>query len=104
MKITRDLMFESYLINWIKDREAGDRKGTHQSDLLFCLNESALRRLKPIEPTKEELLRWGRGYAVQRWLTRKLEDVPTIEVDGIQVTLDALTCPKCGGVFNELSS
>jgi len=90
MNITRDLEFETYLVEWIKTREAKEREGTHQSDLLICLNESALRRLKPIEPTRAELLRWGRGYATQRWLTGSLEDEPTVAVNGIQVTPDAL--------------
>uniref|UniRef100_A0A6M3L3G6 PD-(D/E)XK nuclease superfamily protein n=1 Tax=viral metagenome TaxID=1070528 RepID=A0A6M3L3G6_9ZZZZ len=90
MNITRDTEFETYLIDWIKNRESKEREGTHQSDLLFCLNESAMRRLKPTEPSTADLLRWGRGYATQRWLTGSLEDEPEIEIDGIKVTPDAL--------------
>lgn len=100
MKITLDSQFKTHILKKIAEREFRERTGIHSSDLIYCLNKQALRRLKPIEVSEEDLLKYSLGWASQRWLTGKLEDVPEIEKDGIITTLDALICPECGGIFN----
>jgi len=100
MKILPDLEFRAQILKQIAEREFYERKGTHGSDLIYCLNKQALRKLKPIPNTDEEILTFSIGWATQRWLTGATRDVPEIEKDGIIVTLDALVCPECGGVFN----
>lgn len=100
MNIIKDEPFRTALLKRIADREAKERTGIHQSDLVFCLNRSALKRLYPEPPKDADILRWGKGYAIQRWLTGKLEDAPTVTLDGIQVTPDAFMCPCCGEIFS----
>jgi hypothetical protein len=100
MEITPDLEAKKEILRRMATTEFQDRRGIHQSDLVFCLNKAYLRRVAPVPAKEHEILRWGRGIASQRWLTQKLEDAPTIEVDGIQVTPDAFMCPECYGVFN----
>jgi hypothetical protein len=90
MKIERDDEFRQQLLDKIAAREFHERIGTHQSDLVYCLNKQALRRLKPLPNTDEDVLLFSIGYATQRWLTGQDEDEPEKEVDGIIVTLDAV--------------
>jgi hypothetical protein len=90
MKIIKDEEAKQEILRRMQTADFQDREGVHQSDLVFCLNKAYLRKVQPIEPTESETLRWGRGVASQRYLTRKLEDEPTVELDGIQVTPDAL--------------
>lgn len=89
MKIERDFQFEQWMLDRIAEREFSERKGVHSSDLIYCLNKQALRKLAPIPPTKHELLLYSLGWASQRWLSGKDKDEPEIEVDGITVTPDA---------------
>ncbi len=91
MKITEDLEFKARLIKWIAEREFSERVGIHCSDLIYCVNKQAFRRLNPLPDDEHELLLFSLGWATQRWLTSKLEDATTIEVDGIQVTPDVFT-------------
>jgi len=100
MQITRDEAFGDWIIKKIEEREFKERTGTHQSDICYCLNKQALRRLFPQEPNRKELLLYSIGWATQAWLTGHLEDVEPKVVDGITVTLDALHCPKCGSITN----
>lgn len=91
MMIELDPTFRVALLLKIAQREFKERKGAHCSDLVYCLNKQALRRLHPFQPSDHELLLYSLGWATQRWLTGKSEDEPEKEVDGIVVTLDALT-------------
>jgi len=95
MQITVDLEHKNKVLKKIAEREFYERSGTHNSDLIFCLNRQALRKLYPVEPTEHELLLYSLGWASQRWLTGQDKDIPEIIVDGIVVTLDALDdgCP-----------
>lgn len=90
MKITKDDEFKKWIINEIVQREFNVRAGVHCSDLIYCLNKQALRRVMPLPSTEHEVLTFSLGWASQRWLTGKLKDEDTIEVDGIQVTPDCL--------------
>jgi hypothetical protein len=90
MEIIQDLEAKQEILDRMATLEFGNRTGIHQSDLVFCLNKAYLRRVCPKKPKEHEVLRMARGTASQRWLTRKLEDEPTVELDGIQVTPDAL--------------
>lgn len=91
MEIYESPTFRQWMLDKIAQREFQERTGIHQSDLVFCLNKSALRRLKPLPTTDEEVLLYSIGWATQRWLTGQEEDEPEIEKDGIIVTLDATT-------------
>uniref|UniRef100_A0A6M3JZX1 Uncharacterized protein n=2 Tax=viral metagenome TaxID=1070528 RepID=A0A6M3JZX1_9ZZZZ len=99
MNITEDLEFKQVLLKKIEEREFSERTGTHNSDLLFCLNRQALRRLTPLPNTEREVLLYSIGWASQAFLTGKFHDVPTIIKDGISVTLDAQCCPECGEII-----
>jgi hypothetical protein len=90
MEIYKDEEAKHEILRRMQTTDFQNRTGIHQSDLVFCLNKSYLRRVCPKPPKESEILRWGRGIASQRWLTQKLEDEPTVELDGIQVTPDAL--------------
>lgn len=90
MEITLDPKFREKILKKIHDREFGIREGIHQSDLNYCLNKSAFRRLYPQEDTEQETLTFSMGYATQRWLTGQGKDQPEVEVDGIKVTLDCV--------------
>ena len=90
MEVTIDIPFRRKLIDKIIAREFNIREGVHCSDLLHCLNKSALRRLNPIKESDERVLLYSLGYASQRWLVGKLKDEDTILLDGIQVTPDAV--------------
>ena len=90
MKITESKARHDALLQRIAEREFGARTGTHQSDLVYCLNRQALRKLKPKPPTDSEVLTFMRGHASQAWLTGKFNDQPPVTVDGITVTLDAV--------------
>ncbi len=100
MEIKVDEKFRAWILNKIREREFSVREGTHQSDLVYCLNKSAFRRLYPQEDTDQETLLFSVGFSTQRWLTGVEQDVPQIEKDGIIVTLDAIVCPECGEIFN----
>jgi len=101
MKAIRDHEFESYLIKTLREKEFSDRTGEiHMSDLNYCLNRQALRRRNPKEEPPETILKFGLGWATQRWLTSSDKDIPSIVVDGIYVTLDA----EFGGVPWELKA
>ena len=90
MRITEDLVFKAELIKKIAEREFSERTGVHCSDLCYCLNKQALRRLHPLPLDEHEILLFSQGWATQRWLTGMLTDAPHVEVDGIKVTCDAL--------------
>ena len=90
MEITLDQDFRKHLLQKIAQREFRERTGIHQSDLCFCLNKQALRKLHPQDPEDHELLLYSLGWATQRWLTGQDTDEPEKEVDGITVTLDAI--------------
>lgn len=89
MKITEDLEFKAQIIQRIAEREFSERTGTHSSDLIYCLNKQALRRLKPLPQTEHETLLFSLGWSTQRWLTGQ-EEEQEFEVDGIKVTPDML--------------
>lgn len=97
MNIVEDLVFRAQLLQRIGDREFKERTGVHCSDLIYCLNKQALRRIHPTANTEREILLFSLGWATQRWLTSQAEDEPEKEVDGIIVTCDALVCPECKG-------
>ena len=90
MKITESPEFRAKLIKMMAEREFKERTGVHSTDLVYCLNKQALRRLKPKPIQDHELLLFSLGWAIQRWLTGKPEDEAEREVDGIKVTCDAL--------------
>ena len=90
MEIIVDERFRQELLEKIAMREFSERSGVHQSDLVYCLNRSALRKLIPYEPTTSEVLVYSIGWSTQRWLTGEDEDEPSIEIDGIIVTPDAM--------------
>ena len=90
MNIVEDIEFRASLLKQIAEREFSVRTGIHQSDLVYCLNKSALRRRVGEETTDKEVLLFSLGWATQRWLTGKDEDEPEKEVDGIKVTCDAV--------------
>lgn len=101
MKIVRDEEFENALIDrMVRQEFGGERTGVHCTDLYYCLNKQACRRLMPVVPSKHDILLFSLGWASQRWLTGKSTDVDEIEVDGIKVTCDAFMCPSCGEIFN----
>ena len=89
MKITTAEDFRRELLDRIAKREFSERTGTHQSDLVYCLNKQALRRLLPLPTEDSQLLLFSLGWSTQRWLTGQDIDEPEIEKDGIKVTLDA---------------
>ena len=95
MNITEDIDFRQVLINRIAEREFSVRTGVHCSDLIYCLNKQALRRLYPVPDTDKQVLLYSIGWATQRWLTGKDKDVAEKEVDGIIVTCDDMYegCP-----------
>lgn len=91
MDIQPDPTFQKYLVDWIEKREfKGERTGVHCSDLIYCINKQALRKLKPLPPTEQDILIFSLGWYTQWMLTGKDEDVATITVDGIQVTPDEM--------------
>jgi hypothetical protein len=90
MEYFADTTIKAALLDKIAKREFKVRTGCHCSDLLYCLNKSALRRLCPKQPTENQLLTYSIGWATQRWLTGKDEDQPERVQDGIIVTLDAV--------------
>ena len=100
MNITEDKEFRAALLRKIETREFHERRGIHQSDLTYCLNKQALRRIHPVVNTDADLLLYSIGWSTQRWLTGADEDEPEIEVDGIIVTLDALA-PSGRRVFKK---
>ena len=89
MEIIRDEAFKAALIKRIAEREFQERTGVHGSDLIYCLNKQALRRMQPQEPEEHETLLFSLGWSTQRWLTGELEDAAPIELDGIIVTPDS---------------
>ena len=91
MEITEDKEFRAQLLKRIEQREFKERTGVHTSDLVYCLNKTKLRRTNPLPIDDSTLLLFSLGWATQRWLTGQDKDVPEKEVDGIIVTLDALT-------------
>lgn len=88
MKIIEDKEFAKEVLDKIAKREFYERTGTHSSDLIYCLNKQALRKLQPREATPEEILIFSLGWASQRWLTGSFEPDTELEVDGIKVTPD----------------
>ncbi len=89
MNIAPDPDFRAVLLDKIEKREFHERKGVHQSDLVYCLNKQVLRRLYPIVNTDADLLLFSLGWSTQVWITGKAVDEDPIEVDGIIVTLDS---------------
>lgn len=94
MEIVEDLEFRRELLNRIEKREFSERTGVHSSDLIYCLNKTALRKLKPLPSSDEEILLFSIGWSTQRWLTEQDEE-EEFEVDGIKVTPDAQTARGC---------
>lgn len=90
MEITRDEGYRKELLNQIAKREFSERSGVHCTDLIYCLNKQANRKLHPAPDSEADILRFSLGWSTQRWLTGKDEDEAPIERDGIIVTLDAL--------------
>jgi hypothetical protein len=90
VEIKEDPQFRGILMARIAQRELAERSGVHCSDLIYCLNKQAMRRLEPIEPTEKEILLFSIGWSTQRWLTGKAKDEDEREVDGIIVTCDDL--------------
>ncbi len=89
MDIRVDAAFRAALLHKIEAREFKVRTGVHCSDLVYCLNKSALRRLYPRPAEDHELLLFSLGWSTQRWLTGQPTDEDEIEQDGIIVTQDA---------------
>ena len=87
MEIIEDKEFRDKLISNMAAREFSERTGTHSSDLIFCLNKTALRKILNPEPAAHEILLFSVGWATQRWLSGGVEE-KGIEVDGITVTPD----------------
>lgn len=100
MQITVDEAFRAELLEKIRVREFSERTGIHCSDLIYCLDKQALRKLNTVVDDDSTILLYSLGYSTQRWLTGQDKDVPEKEVDGIKVTLDALYCLKCKKVFD----
>lgn len=90
MKISEDPQFRAQILRQIAEREFYERKGTHGSDLIYCLNKQALRKLKPMPNTDEQILTFSIGWSTQRWLTGTFEPDKEYEVDGIVVTPDMI--------------
>lgn len=88
MIIKEDLVFRDQLLKQIGEREFSERSGVHSSDLIYCLNKQALKKLDPQPNTDEEILKFSLGWSTQRWLTGEEDDEQGIEVDGIIVTPD----------------
>lgn len=91
MIITPSPEFTKQVIAEIERRQFKERTGVHSSDLNYCLNKQAMRKLHPTPNTEAETLLFSIGWATQAWLTGKFEDIPEKEVDGIIVTLDNQT-------------
>ncbi len=90
MNIALDPTFKKILLDKIATREFAERLGVHCSDLIYCLNKQACRRLYP-KPIKErELLLFSLGWSTQRWLTGADKDADAVTVDGITVTPDMI--------------
>jgi len=102
MKIDPCPEFRKQLLERIAKREFKERTGVHSSDLIYCLNKQALRRLKPKPINDNDLLLYSLGWSTQRWLTGQDEDEPEIEVDGIIVTADAVVIEGRGKAVWEL--
>jgi len=90
MRIAPDPSFKAWLLEKIAAREYHERRGVHCSDLIYCLNKQALKRLQPQPIEEDTLLLFSLGYAIQRWLTQQDKDEEEVEQDGIIVTKDAL--------------
>jgi len=99
VKITESPTFRANLLAKIAAREFAERTGVHCSDLLYCLNKQAMRRLHPEEPTDSELLLYSLGWSTQAWISGKFVDSCPVEKDGIIVTCDAVVCPCCGVII-----
>ena len=102
MEIIVDKIFQHKLIQTIETREFHERTNVHSTDLSWCINKQALRKLEPTPNTEKETLLFSVGFMAQRWVVGIEHDVPEITVDGITTTLDALVCPKCWKVSTEL--
>ena len=90
MKIEVDNEFKDLILKKIAEREFSERTGVHSTDLIYCLNKQALRKLQPKESTDEEILTFSLGWSTQRWLTSSFEPEVEFMVDGITVTPDTL--------------
>lgn len=100
MKITKDNEVRLEIIDKMNSLGFGERGGIHQSDLNYCLNKQALRKIRPTPNTEHESLLFGLGLATQDWITGKTGDEEEVELDGIIVTCDSTwnDCPwelKC---------
>ncbi len=95
MEIKESPHFRAAILDKIAQREFAERTGVHCTDLLYCLNKQAWRRLDPRESTDRETLLFSLGWATQRWLTGKPKDEDSLLVDNIVVTPDALTVDGC---------
>ena len=97
MRIELDPQFAQEVLDKIAVREFSDRSGTHATDLIFCLNKQALRKLRNPKPTDEEILLFSLGWSTQRWLSGSFEPDTVIIKDGIQLSLDSIIVPSEGG-------
>ena len=95
MNITLAPEFRARLLKQIAEREFSERQGIHCTDLIYCLNKQAMRKLNPEPTSDQEVLLFSLGWATQRWLTGQDKDIPEKTVDGITVTLDALSPSVC---------
>jgi len=96
MIVTRDDAFKDFILKRMAERELSDRSGVHSTDLVYCLNKQALRKVRKLAPTEDEQLRYAKGYSTQRWLTGTFEPDTAIELDGIVVTPDTLVALGVG--------
>lgn len=88
MIIKPDEEFRQKLISDIANREFRVRSGVHSSDLIYCLNKQALRKVLDDKPTEDEVLIYSVGWASQRWLTGTFDPDTEYTLDGITVTPD----------------
>jgi len=89
MNIRKDPKTRRKLLDSIAQREFHERIGVHGSDLVYCLNKQALRKLCPAEQTDEETLIFSLGWSTQRWLTGTFDPEAEYTIDGITITPDS---------------
>lgn len=99
MKIEEAPEFRQELLEKIQQREFSERTGIHQSDLTYCLNRQAFRKLYPLPVQDHEILLYSIGWSTQAFITGKFYDVNPRTEDGITVTCDAVLCPACGAII-----
>lgn len=91
MQIVESPAFREEILKAMAAREFKERLGVHCTDLIYCLNKQAWRRLTGAMPTDQELLLYSLGWATQRWITGTFVPEKEYVVDGITVTPDSST-------------